>query len=290
MDEYLRYHADSSKARDIDPANDCLRYVADRFELNTEQRYWLAFLYATCYSATTTFFIYNEFPDFETVNIPRLRRWWDRNRERLIFQTDRRWTRSRNQWVDCVRSYQDLVDPYGSQAGVFRALRQGNRWKTYDSAFGYFSKLFTFGRFTMFLYLEMVRTLTGEDLEPYALDLAEAESSRNGLCFALGLDGLVTDGQRLSKPTLMDLTKKFRGVMDRIATLPVEHKTVWSVETTLCAYKKFKYGDRYVGYYIERSRKELDQMSASVPDGVEWSVLWDFRREIYAPQFLHEGR
>lgn len=65
---FIDYHVQSSKAKDIDPANDCLKYVCDRFELNIEQRYWLSFLFATCYSATTVYYIYNEFPDYENVD------------------------------------------------------------------------------------------------------------------------------------------------------------------------------------------------------------------------------
>lgn len=290
LQEYLRYHVDSSDAGDIDPANDCLRYIANRFELNVEQRYWLAFLYATCYSATTAFFMYNEFPDFETINIARMEKWWARNRERVIFQTDRRWTRSRNQWVDCVRSYRDLIEPYCSQVGTFRTLSGKNRRDSYQNAFRYFSNTFTFGRFTMFLYLEMVNTLTGHDMEPPSLDLAQAESSRNGLCFALGKDHLVAGGKSLNKATLAELDVDFRTVMSMVRSSPARHKSVWSVETTLCAYKKHVYGDRWVGYYIDRARKELEQMSSAVTEGVCWSVLWDFRLETYTTRYLHEGR
>jgi hypothetical protein len=82
MVEYIDYHIQSSNAKDIDPSNDCLKYVADRFELNIEQRYWLAFLFATCYSATTVYYIYNEFPDYENVDVGRLQRWWDSNRDK----------------------------------------------------------------------------------------------------------------------------------------------------------------------------------------------------------------
>ena len=42
---YIDYHIESSKAKDIDPSNDCLKYLCDRFELNIEQRFWLAFLF-----------------------------------------------------------------------------------------------------------------------------------------------------------------------------------------------------------------------------------------------------
>ena len=40
---YIDYHIESSKAKDIDPSNDCLKYLCDRFELNIEQRFWLAY-------------------------------------------------------------------------------------------------------------------------------------------------------------------------------------------------------------------------------------------------------
>ena len=291
LQQYLKYHAESSAALDIDPANDCLRYIRDRYELNVEQCYWLAFIYASCYSATTTFYIYNEFPDFETVDFGRLQRWWEANRDKLVFQTDRRWTRSRNQWVDCVRSYRDLVDLYGSQGGVYAVLKGANRWQTYDRAFDYFSKVFTFGRFTMFLYLEMVHTLAGVDLEPYTLDLANAESSRNGLCFVLGRDELMNHftKAKLRKQDMDFLTGAFRHVVGQVSALEVAHKTVWSIETTLCAFKKhILEGKRWVGYYIERQMKEIQQMQAAHTGGVDWSVLWQFRRETYQPKYLHE--
>ena len=84
--DYIDYHIKSSEAKDIDPSNDCLRYVADRFELNIEQRYWLAFLFGTCYSATMVYYVYNEFPDYENVNVDRLQRWWDANKNKTLFQ------------------------------------------------------------------------------------------------------------------------------------------------------------------------------------------------------------
>ena len=108
MVDYLTYHVESSKAKDIDPSNDALRYVADRFELNIEQRYWLAFLFATCYSATNVYYIYNEFPDYENVDVGRLQRWWDENRDRTLFQTDRLRVKTQNRFVETFVSYQML--------------------------------------------------------------------------------------------------------------------------------------------------------------------------------------
>jgi hypothetical protein len=55
----------------------------------------------------------------------------------------------------------------------------------------------------------------------------------------------------------------------------------WNIETTLCAYRKFKDGKRYIGSYLDRQAIEIAKMVNHVKDGVAWEVLWDFRRETY---------
>ncbi len=47
-------------------------------------------------------------------------------------------------------------------------------------------------------------------------------------------------------------------------------------------------GKRFVGYYITRQYEEIKKMEKLVPDGVDWSVLWDFRRETFKKHFLKE--
>jgi len=289
LKEYYEYHKDSSLARDIDPANDTLRYVCDRFELNTEQRYWLAFLYSCCYSPTTTYYIYNEFPDYENVDVGRLERWWNKNKTHLIFQTDRLRIKSSNQFIPAFVSYKELLGNL-TQEKFFRSLRQPTPDLTYNAVWDASSQIFTFGRFTLFLYLEMLNVLTGLPLEPTTLDLKNAESCRNGLVYANELWDLDTHGKdkKLTKSELQNLQHLFSQSVDFIKEMDIEHKSIWNIETTLCAYKKFKLGKRYVGYYIERARLEIEKMESSITEGVDWSVLWDFRRETYDKKWLKE--
>jgi len=284
VNRYLEYHLRSAKERDIDPANDALRYLSNRFELNREQRYWLAFLYATCYSSTTAYYMYNEFPDFETVDPKRMTRWWEANRDKLLFQTDRRWTRSRNQWVDCFLSYRSLVGSVGSQHALFKsALRRagGCNRGAYDIAFSLSSTIFTFGRFTLFLYLDAINAITETSLNPHSLDLVNAASSRGGLAFAVGMSVESKDYPKLNR--------KFKELEVAVGGLPIDDqfKTVWAMETCLCAFRKHCQGNkRWVGYYIERQRKELEAMQEKVATGVNWDVLWDFRAETYKDKHL----
>ena len=283
---YIEYHKRSSEAKDIDPSNDCLRYVANRFELNIEQRYWLAFLFGTCYSATTVYYMYNEFPDFENVNINRLRRWWNTNKDKTIFQTDRLRIKSNNQFVETFQSYKNLVGD--SQENYFKSLKQPTPQNTYDNCYINLSRIKNFGRFTMFIYLEMINVLTDYDLEPTYLDLKNAESCRNGLVYHLGLNELDTHkkDKRLTENQIKYLQYEFQRLKQEIQKLDIERKNIWNIETTLCAYKKYKLGKRYIGYYIDRQRDEIMKMSERVNTGVDWDVLWDFRNETYDKQWL----
>ena len=84
------------------------------------------------------------------------------------------------------------------------------------------------------------------------------------------------------------LQYQFELVKEEIEQLDIQHTNIWNIETTLCAFKKFKKGKRYVGYYIDRQRKEIEKMQDLVSDGVNWNVLLDFRNETYDKQWLKE--
>jgi len=290
--EYIKYHKDSNDIKDIDPSYEMLEYICTRFELNIEQRYWLAFLYSTNYNAATVYYIYNEFPDYAGVNIGRMQRWWDANKDKLDFQTDCRWIRSRNQFVGIVEEYMKLCG--NSQEKTYKKLVGYNTpIDGYIECYDFFKQIPWFGRFRLFLLLEAVHVVTGLNIEPDGLPLDEAESSRNGLCFALGRDDLLTGHDygrnHITNAELSWLGKKYNELIVLMRHLfPDGRIDAWNVETTLCAYKKWHRGKRWPGYYIARQGKEIQSMSMKVKDGVCWDVLWNFRTETYPPHLLGE--
>jgi hypothetical protein len=176
---------------DTDPANSCLLYIANRFDITLEQRFWLCFLYSTCYCGPTAYYMFNEFPDYELIDLDRLEKWWKDNKHKLIFTTDRAWIRSRDQFVDIIRSYQKITGK--SQIIKYESLKENNKQKTYQNCFKEFSKVYQMGRFTLFIYLDVIHHITGYPIEPDGIDLKYAESSRNGLCYAIGREDLITD-------------------------------------------------------------------------------------------------
>lgn len=277
--QFIDYHQASRSVGDIDPQNACLTYLANRFELNEEQRHWLAFLFGCTYSAPTVFYIYNEFPDFENVNVARLHRWWSDNKHRCLFQTDRLRVKTGDLFVETFRSYRALLQGR-SQSETFAGLRHLTPEGNYGAAWAWSSGIRNFGRFSLFIYLELVHELTKFKMAPHRLDVANALSSRNGLCYALGLDHLVD--RKLREMTIDSLEEDFRLLCNEL------DDRAWSVETTLCAFKKHLRGKRWVGYYLDRQHDEIAKMQRAVPLGVCWDVLWQYRDETYLGEHLLE--
>lgn len=287
---YEDYHRMSCLMGDCDPTYEMLRYVCDRFELNMEQRYWLAFLFATCYCGPTVYYVYNEFPDAENVHLGRLRKWWADNRSKLYFQTDRRWVRSRNQWCDVVQHYLQRVAREGGQAAYFDRFRSKRPGASYRGLYEDMGNLYQFGRYSLFLYLEAVHVVTGFPMMPDDLpfDDETAASSRSGWAFAIGRPDLATHitKKKLRKVEVRYLQQTFDERI-KMSRDPVD--TVWSLETTLCAYRKYRMGKRYLGYYLDRQAGEIQKLQRSVREGVAWRVLWDYRRETYSGDWLREA-
>jgi hypothetical protein len=285
LELFKEYYRKMMLIGDCDPAFPILNYICDRFELNLEQRYWIAFLYGTNYCAVTTYYIYNEFPDFENVNVDRLQRWWDKNKQKLLFQTDRKKVKSFDKFVPCYKSYKDMIGDK-TQEEFFKHC------KTYEDIYNLSSKIYYFGRFTLFNYIEALNELTNINTVPTFFDLKDAESSRNGLCYAFNKLKYVTlHHKKPNKPINYDeLQNDFTNLLNILKQEnPDLLVTIWNVETALCGFKKLFWGSRYLGYYIDRQMQEIIIMQKNIPDGVNWKPLWDFRAEFYLSCWLGEN-
>lgn len=281
---FYQYFWDSYNIGDIDPSYSMLKYIAQRWELNIEQKYWLAYLYATNYCGATSYFMIQEFPDFEMIDINRMQQWWEKWKTKLIFQSDRRWLKQNNQFIPAVISYKKLIGNL-TQEQKFLSIKTLDSFQNYRNAMKEFSNLKYFGRFALFLYLEAIYVLTGYPMQPDNIDLKDAESSRNGIAYALGYHHLLT-GKRYPKKQITPNEIKFihQGLWKLIKQLKLQNPSaridIWNVETLACAYHKYcRDGSRYIGYYLERQKKEILTMESRITTGIDWSLLWDYRCE-----------
>lgn len=285
------YYVKMMYCGDCDPSYPALNYISDRFELNLEQRYWLSFLYGTNYCVPTTFYIINEFPDYEFVDIERLQKWWKNNKEKTYFQTDRRRVRNYDGvFIKCFESYKQLVGE--SQIETFNEFKKiKDLEERYKKLYKFTNKIYYFGRFSLFNYLETINELTDLNMKPNTINFKHAESSRNGMCYACKKDDFVTIKHKKSKMEIdYGYLNKMLSIMKH--ELQIENKEIdvnyWNIETCLCAYKKLFWNTRYLGYYIDRQQEEIQTLEKNVREGVDWDVLWDFRSEFFEDEFLGE--
>jgi len=275
---YLEYHIKSAEILDIDPSYYLMEYLCDRYVFNLEERLWLAFLYSTCYNSATAFYMKNEFPDLSTVDMGRINRWWSEHKNQCIFTTDRLRVKTQNQFPLIIQSYLKLVEKYGSQENIIAKHKGDTPEQTYINLYNMFNKdLYYYGRFSLFLLLESFWRLSKLDsILPDTLNLKDAESCRNGVAFAIGREDLNThdDTVKLTEEDHSYLQDQFKKLVSDIKEMRPDDN-IYNIETTLCAYKKFQYGKRYIGYYLDRLAREILQMQENVNEGVCWDPLID---------------
>lgn len=276
--EWMRW---SVVNNDCDPALFMMRYIFDRFELNIEQRYWLAWLYGTTYHLPAAWVIWNEFPDFELVDQGRLAKWNDAHYKKLRYQTDTKY--NKGFLPDQFNSYKKWIGGRTQRAAIAQSARGG--FDTLKSEV--VNNWFKFGRYSSWYYIQTLKQCVGvRGVDPSGLllnDYSGSRSHRNGLLYVLGEDSLVD--QRLSAEKIAQLEKTANDILQNVrALLPPElHDSAdfFAMETCLCSYKKlwrFERG-RYLGYYLDRQGEEIKQVENDGWDGINWKPLWDARDE-----------
>lgn len=288
---FVAYHVAGMRMDEVDPAKPVLQRLVKELRMSIDQRLWLAWLYGSCYCVATAFYIFTQFPTLNAALAVDIDAWWKEHRAKVLFESDRRWVRSRNQFPDMVRSYAAFCR--GGQYAAFMRLMKDSPQKSYDAIYAACGKgLYQFGRFSLFTYLEALYNVTCFPITPTGLDLREALSCLNGLCYLLGKDSWVHHAAHAEKLTY----KQYEWLQAKLAELyayllrkhPDIPTTYWNLETSLCAYKKLFFCTRYVGYYIDRQMVEIQKLQAAAPDEADWNLLWRIRREHFNPRALGE--
>ena len=203
--------------------------------------------------------------------------WWKDNKSKLVFESDRLKVKNFDEFPKMFECYKEYTKD--GQLKTFLKLRQGGDSETYDKIYSdVMQKLYYFGRYSIFMYLETIYNLTKFPIMATGLNLREARTSRNGLCYAIGKDDWVQ--AKLSKRQFeylqLELKKLYTEILSEYPEVPT---TYWNLETSLCAYYKLFRAKRYVGYYIDRQMQEIEKMQNLIPNGANWDLLWKFRRE-----------
>lgn len=290
---FIRWYVWGLRTTDCDPALGLMKYIFERQELNVEQRLWVCWLYGCTYYLPTAYLIYNEFPDYENVDLDRLTRWNAANYKRLRYQTDTKY--NKGHLPAQFASYREVMG--ASQKRSLEPLLQSGPKNSYSALLALAKgRLHKFGRYTSWFYLQALRECAGLPLEPLSLLLGQdgSESHTNGLCYALGRDELVTTyyegSQKLRRPAAWDCEQLQLEADMLLAEIeerfPDVRADYFTMETALCSFKKLfrKRQGRYLGYYLDRQAEEIRQLEQDGWNGVDWQLLWDYRAERLRPE------
>ena len=274
-DAFLYWCYWSLKYKDCDPALWLLNYLFNRYEHNIEQKYWIAWIYGTTYHLHTAWIIWNEFPDFELVDLERLKDWNNNNYKRLRYQTDTKY--NKGFLPQQFESYRDFIDNK-SQRNVFKVYQ--GKYNLLRSKI--IKNFYKFGRYSTWFYMQTLKDCVGLQVLPNDLVLSDksgSKSHRNGLCFALGKDDWVN--KNLSNDCVSFLEYEAKDLQLKLEKKYQVKIDLYQMETCLCSFKKIfrRSRGRYLGYYLDRQAEEIKQVEKDGWNGIDWSVFWDGRNE-----------
>lgn len=289
---FKRYFHWSLKTNDCDPALFLMNYVNKRMELNIEQKFWFAWLYANTYNVATAWILFNEFPDFENVDLERLTKWNEANYKRLHYQTDNKWQKGH-----LPKMYESYRSNIYSQATTQQQYFQmcctsGNEYEDWAICTEMVVRnFFKFGRYLCWFYLQTLRETCDLKIQPDNLLLKDnaSESHRHGLMYALGMDDIIEGGYKLDNDTYDWLDSEAAVLLKEMKSeYPDIKPDYFNFETVACAWKKVfrdKHG-RYLGYYIDRQGEDIQACQDDLWLGIEWDLLWNGRGECLDQRLL----
>ncbi len=282
---FLRFYEWSVKYRSFPGGvHYVLPYVAQALELDTEGRYWLAWLNANTQNPVTSLLLLQA--------APRPRDWyqaidfWRAHYRTLEWDTDRRYHKAR--FEDAMRGYAAATDCTCTlpQHKYFR--EGGGSWSGWWARA---SALPTMGRLSTWSYLEYLRILLGPDVVPDAdtlmiRDIQGSRSHRNGLALVTGWDDLIVDKQLgaghtdavYTRTALEFLEAQAADLFSEAQQRVGAEANLLSLESALCTYKSWhKPNRRYPGCYNDMLYNRL--RSAENRWGNRFGVIWDARKD-----------
>jgi len=257
-----------------------------------ETKLWFAFINGCSQNIVTTYFIFQKYPNLKEVKLEQLSEWWSENQHKFKagsgWDTDRKYFKyGKTGFPNCVASYKQNVDKFGSQVDMFNELNNtGDKYKNFEKTWDYVrSNFISFGRLSAFSYLEYLR-IQGVNLDCNSLfldDIDGSRSHRNGLCKVLGRDDLDWWKQDLKyNPETIEWLKKEGELLLEEAKARFGHLykdvSYFTLESTFCCYKSWhrpnrRYPNVYMDMFHDRIRyaeSEWDQ---------NFDLFWQMRKD-----------
>lgn len=263
--------------------------IAEAYQMDLEQKAWLAWLNGNTQNPVTTMLLLEKAPRPEFWK--RAVEFWNENFKMLEWDTDRRHQKSKFGIATEL-----WAEGYGSSPflGWFEAGEGG--WKdTWEFAKGQPYM----GRLSAWSMTEYARILLGNDIVPDADnwlldDVSGSRSHRNGIALVGGYDSVHWEAE---VPKVLGIVKELEWLADDLLREAEERncdpEDVWKVhpdvgrltmESAFCTYKSWhKPNRRYPNVYSDMAYNRIKKGEARF--GNRFDILWDARRKTL-PEYL----
>lgn len=251
-----------------------LKAWADKHGLDEDDRLRLCFFFAVTYCVESAIAMFNEKEQIGG-------EWARSNKDRLIFQSDRKYVRMRN-------TFQTLLEFYESAFEDIRAVADGPAIDL-EKQIPAVERWPFFGRFSAYLFLETAAWLTGKEILNAEMEWENGQTATSGLLNLYGLDRAADAFDKTGRLPKGLTQGKMQAMAAPVLTAIQSaggNPNITMVETSLCAYRKFFKGSRYNGYYLDRMLEEIHAMAREYP----WisNELIQLRMQLFDHKYLGE--
>lgn len=245
--------------------------LVKRYNLDHEQRLWVAALNGNTQHILTTWRIFKEFPEIPSTESEqdKFTEWFNKNWHSLSFDSDRKY--AKKLLPEFVKAYSLLVKEYGSQ----EKLLTGSFFQLWDRVIKNYPG---FGRLSTYSYLEYIQIMSSIDGAEYGAqcdnmffdDKDGSRSHRNGMFFLQGLDDYVWDKRQpnshdgnypeFKTKVVPWLNAKTNGFLRGFQSSDHTHKDAgyFTIESTLCCFKNSFFGRRHPGCYADMFQDRIE--------------------------------
>lgn len=279
VEEYINYHINGDSGCNTK----VLKCWADVNNLNEQERFDLSYFFSITYSIISAIIIFKE----KEIILNNIDNWVEKNKNKLIFQSDRKYVKMKDQFNKCIYFYKNNLinkDVFSNEIinkkiDIKNALKKIQSW-------------YLFGRFSAYLFLETFICLKDLNFENTSIDWLNGSTVTSGILNVFGLDNSANYFDKNNKlPKNIDCVKldELLNFLSKEIILKGGNNNITYIETSLCAYRKFFKGTRYNGYYLDRMLEELytiKNINNNYKD--EINKLFDIRKSLFNKKCLGE--
>lgn len=270
----------------MDSDTHLLGAYAEALNMSVPRRITLSFLYSTCYNVPTAVLLDHLLGPINVWTRGNINKVWRKYKDKLIFQTDRKWVKIANQFVDLCMDFQSNMTPYYTHIRPYV--------HSFDAMYARFSQLNNQGRVSTYIFIDgLINTGVMHQCIPERFDWNNGQTCTEGMMHAILRDDWVEyfdKGKRkLPQHMIDELDAHLDELLYQLVEEGLDDDYIWDYESNLCAYRKYFKGKMYYGYYMDRQLEELSKLRASLPEYEKlWGKLFQLRKDVYPANLLGE--